>query len=106
MTDPIEPPASPTPTSAAPWWKRPLVWLLALGGAVVMGVLAVLRAKRPAPPPVPEPPPAPELPPVEIPKVDDKPADTYEAGKVEPAKPTDEGAVEDAIARLNARDKA
>jgi hypothetical protein len=98
-----------TPENPVPWWKRPGVWLVAAGAAVLAFVFAFLRPPmRPlvsiplAPPP---PPPAPpDVPIVKIPQVDTKPADGYEASKVTPSSDPTDAEVDAALARLNATD--
>jgi hypothetical protein len=107
-------PDDPSPPSApVPWWKRPVVWLVAIGG-VLAGLFAALSRPtkplvftRPAPPP--PPPPPPDVPLVKIPQVDDKPASTYEAEKVAPtstASAVNDAEVDAALARLNAQGEA
>jgi hypothetical protein len=88
------------------------VWLVAIGG-VLAGLFVAFFARPTKPlvflkPPPPPPPPAPpDVPVVKIPQVDDKPSDTYEAGKVAPtstASAVNDAEVDAALARLNEQD--
>lgn len=104
--DPSAPSPAAPPAPAHAWWKRPIVWLLAGGAAILAAVLAFAR-RPPTPlvtlPPLPPPPPPapPDVPVVKIPQVNTTPADGYEVGKVAaPSAPTD-NEVDAAIARLN-----
>jgi hypothetical protein len=95
------------PEAPVPWWKRPGVWLVAVGAALAAAVLAFLRPPTkplvvlPPPPPPPAPP---DVPVVKIPPVNTRPADGYEAGKVTPSSDPTDAEVDAALARLNATD--
>lgn len=100
------------PSAPVPWWKRPVVWLVAIGGVLVTFIITVFsRPVKPlvflSPPKPPAPPAPPDVPVVKIPQVDDKPASTYEAGKVAPTSTTsavNDDEVDAALARLNEQD--
>lgn len=88
------------------------MWLVAIGGVLVTFIITVFsRPVKPlvflSPPRPPAPPAPPDVPVVKIPQVDDKPASTYEAGKVTPtstASAVNDAEVDAALARLNAQD--
>lgn len=107
------PSAPPAPPARAPWWKRPSVWLVGLIAGIAAIAAALLR--EPVTPLVfsplkkrrsPQPPPPPDVQVVKIPDVDTRPADAYEASKVQPADPASptDAEVDAALARLNAGD--
>jgi hypothetical protein len=75
------------------------VWLVAIGGALA-GLAFFSRATKR----LPSPPAPPDVPLVKIPTVNDKPSDTYEAGKVKTSEEVTDPEVKAAITRLNAQD--